>query len=80
MADVDEDIIETDEGSDETPTSMKSRVIGLAVTVVIMAALIAGYLHVSLRPVAPGQASPDSHYPGPCWACHTVSESAEAAR
>jgi hypothetical protein len=75
-----DDMIEHDEESDEAPASLKSRVIGLAVTVVIMAVLILGYLHFSLKPVASSQAAPKGHYAGPCWACHMISGSPEAAK
>ncbi len=80
MAGADDQIIEYDEEPEEAPASLRSRVAGLAITVVVLAVLVLGYLHVSLQPVAPGRTPPASHYPGPCWGCHMVSESAEAAR
>jgi hypothetical protein len=80
VAEADGENIERDDDSDESPASLRSRVIGLAITVAVLAVLVLGYLHFSLKAVAPSRTPPDRHYPGPCWACHMVSESAEATK
>jgi hypothetical protein len=80
VADVDGDISVRDEDAEDAPASLKTRVITSIVVTAVLAVLILGYLHVALSPVAPSQAAPKGHYPGPCWACHMVSDSAKAAK
>lgn len=41
---------------------------------VLLAAVL---LHVFIVWVHPEQEAPEGHIPGPCWACHMVSSSAE---
>jgi hypothetical protein len=79
MPDVDNGTIIEDEDSEESPAPLKTRIVGLVIAAAVLAVLVLGYMHVTLSPVAPGQAPPAGHYPGPCWACHMVSESAVPA-
>jgi hypothetical protein len=48
----------------------------IAVTVLVLLAVAVAGMHFTLPAVAASQAPPDGHYPGPCWACHNVSEEA----
>jgi hypothetical protein len=79
MAEDNGDITLEDEDAEEAPLSLRSRVIQTIVGVAVVLVLVLGFLHVSLRPVASDRPAPKNHYPGPCWACHMISENAGAA-
>jgi hypothetical protein len=50
--------------------------LAIAVTVLVLLAVAVVGMHFSLPAVAASEAPPDGHYPGPCWACHNVSQEA----
>jgi hypothetical protein len=72
VAGPEEDITAHEDDAEETPASLRSRVLGIAVTVLVVSVLVFGYMHVTLQNVPGGAPAPKGHYPGPCWACHMV--------
>jgi hypothetical protein len=67
-----------DEGDSDTPMSLRARVTGVIVGILLMLVIGFAFLHVALKPVSAGAPTPESHYPGPCWVCHIVASNAEA--
>jgi hypothetical protein len=59
-----EDSTAHEQEAEEAPASLRSRVLGVAVTVLVVAVLVFGYLHVTLPNVPGGAAAPKGHYPG----------------
>ena len=53
------------------------RVVGWVAGIIAIIAVLWLALHVFLRPVNPAQEQPSKHLPGPCWACHFVTDSAK---
>jgi hypothetical protein len=68
----------SDERVDEIDVPMSTRAKVLAVAIVTVALLVAGYafLRLSSPAIPPTQAKPANHYPFQCWLCHTVSKDA----
>jgi len=56
------------------------RVLGWVAAIVVGVFVAWGLFHVFISPVNPRQEAPDKHIPGPCWACHIVSESADIVK
>lgn len=49
---------------------------GIFLGVLLLLVVGFAFLHVALKPVAAGKPAPERHYPGPCWVCHIVTNSA----
>jgi hypothetical protein len=68
-----------EDGQDDAPVSLRTRVMGIFFAVVLLLVVGFAFLHVALKPISGGATAPKGHYPGPCWACHTVTSSAEGS-
>jgi hypothetical protein len=64
-------------GDDDTPVPLRTRMMGIIFAVLLLLVVGVVFLHVALKPVPAGKAAPERHYPGPCWICHTVTNSVE---
>jgi succinate dehydrogenase hydrophobic anchor subunit len=64
-------------GDDDAPMSIRTRVTGIILGILLLLVVGFAFLHVALKPVAADKLAPESHYPGPCWVCHLVTSTAE---
>jgi hypothetical protein len=65
------------DGDDDAPVSPGTRVTGILLAAALLLVVGFAFVHVALKPVGAGAAAPQSHYPGPCWACHMVTSNTE---
>jgi hypothetical protein len=68
-----------EDGEDDVPASLGTRVMGIFFAVVLLLIVGFAFLHVALKPIAGGVTAPKGHYPGPCWVCHTVTSTVEGS-
>jgi hypothetical protein len=63
-------------GSEGDAEGVRVTPVAIAVTALVLVAVAVAGMHLTLPAVVASQAPPDGHYPGPCWACHNVSQEA----